>query len=252
MDGILTTRTVRGIPARMLQGGQGPRVLFLHGAAGLSGWPEFFQHLARGHETWFPEHPGFGLTPESPDIGSTADLAAYYRDFLRASGPCHVIGSSFGGWLAAELATLDPEHVRSLTLIGPAGLRPRVASAPPASEEAFVRKLYFDQGVADRVLAEPMDDAQRALQKRNRAATARLGGSFHNPRLETALAGLDIPALVLWGDHDQLVPAEQASLWQASLRHAEMTIFTDCGHLPHFEQPQAVAQRILDFLRQQA
>lgn len=115
-----------------------------------------------------------------------------------------------------------------------------------------MRKLYFDQGVADRVLAEPMDDAQSALQKRNRAATGRLGGSFHNPRLETALAGLDIPALVLWGDHDQLVPAEQAALWQSSLRHAEMTIFTDCGHLPHFEQPQAVAQRILDFLRQQA
>lgn len=252
MDAVLTSLPVRGASVRLLRGGAGPRIVFLHGAAGLSGWPEFFQVLAGTHEVWFPEHPGFGLTPELASIGSTAELAAYYRDFLREAGlsGCHVIGSSFGGWLAAELALLEGVDIRSLTLIGPAGLRPRVASAPPANEEAFVRKLYFDQAVAEKVLAEPMDEQAVALQKRNRAMTGKLGGAFHNPGLEQALRQLEVPGLVLWGHHDQLVPVEQAAQWQGCLRNSEMTIFSQCGHLPHFEQPRVVAQRIQAFLAQ--
>ncbi|QUN32555.1 alpha/beta fold hydrolase (plasmid) [Cupriavidus sp. KK10] len=246
----MTELTVRGIRTRMLRGGAGPRVLFLHGAAGLSGWSEFFQLLASRYEIWFPEHPGFGLTEESSAITNITELAGYYRHFIEGTGvgPCHVIGSSFGGWLAAELATLEDVALRSLTLIGPAGLRARVAGARPATEEAFVRKLYYDQTVADRVLATPMDEEQRRLQTVNRNAAARLGGSFHNPDLEPALTTINAPALVLWGDQDQLVPADQAPLWHGCLRRSELTVFANCGHLPHFEQPATVDRRIQDFL----
>jgi pimeloyl-ACP methyl ester carboxylesterase len=250
LDAVLTELSVQGIPTRMLRGGSGPRVLFLHGAAGLTGWSEFFRLLSRTHEIWFPEHPGFGLTPASPAIATTAELAAYYREFVREArlGEFHLIGSSFGGWLGAELAILDDVPLRSMTLIGPAGLRPRLATTPPANEEEFVRRLYWDQTVADRVLAEPLDEDERQVQKRNRSATGRLGGSFHNPELEPALRRATTPALVLWGEYDQLVPAEQAQLWHSCLHRSELSVFPRCGHLPHFEQPATVASRVEEFL----
>jgi pimeloyl-ACP methyl ester carboxylesterase len=244
---------LRGVQTRLLRQGQGPRVLFLHGAGGMNGWPEFFQRLAEDHEVWFPEHPGFGLSDEDPAIQTVRDLAAYYVDYIAQAGigPVHLVGSSFGGWLAAELAVLSPASVASLTLIGPAGLRPRVAcapGAPPPTLEQFTRKLYFDQSIADALLAQPPDETLQRIQARNRAAATRIGGSFHNPALEAALGAVPVPALVVWGEHDQFVPVAQAQEWRQALRDAQAWVLPRCGHLPQLEKPRELAARLKDFL----
>jgi pimeloyl-ACP methyl ester carboxylesterase len=219
-------------------------VLFLHGAGGMNGWPEFFESLAQDHEVWFPEHPGFGLSSEDPAIATVRDLAAYYVDYIAqaGTGPVHVIGSSFGGWLAAELAVLSPASVASLTLIGPAGLRPRVASAPGAPPPTL------EQSIADALLAQAPDETLQGIQARNRAAAARIGGSFHNPALEAALGEVAVPALVVWGEHDQFVPVAQAQDWRQALRDAEAWVLPRCGHLPQLEKPRELAARLKAFL----
>jgi pimeloyl-ACP methyl ester carboxylesterase len=244
---------VRGLHTRLLQQGQGPRVLFLHGAGGMNGWPEFFGLLARQHDVWFPEHPGFGLSDEDPSIQNVQDLARYYGEYIAQTGqgPVHLIGSSFGGWLSAELAVMHPELVASLTLIGPAGLRPRVAGAPgaaPPTLEQFTRKLYHDQSIADALLATPPDEELQRIQARNRSAVARIGGSFHNPGLQAALQGLDMPALISWGEQDQFVPVGQAEDWQQALRGSQVGVLPQCGHLPQLEKPQELAARVLEFI----
>jgi pimeloyl-ACP methyl ester carboxylesterase len=247
------TLLVRGIRTRLLKDGQGTPVLFLHGAGGMNGWPEFFGLLARRHEVLFPEHPGFGASEGSDSINTVLDLAMYYQEFLHVQGltAAHVIGSSFGGWLAAELALIAGASIKSLTLIGPAALRPRaapVAGALPPTEEQFTRKLYFDQAIADRLLAQPADEELRRLQVRNRATAARLGGAFHNPELESKLAAIEVPALIVWGDDDKLVSVANAPLWSAAFPLAETCIVPQCGHLPHLEKPGYLAGRVGSFL----
>lgn len=245
---------VDGVRTRMLRGGQGERLLFLHGAAGLTGWPSFFETLSQHYDVWFPEHPGFGQSEAPDSLSSIAALARYYRRFIddMGVGPCHLVGSSLGGWLAAEVAVLGDVPLRSLTLVGPAGLRPRAtppADVPAPTAEDLTRRLFFNQAIAERLLAQPSTEAQQQAQARNRATVARLGGSFYNPQLEAALARVDVPALVLWGEQDRVVPVAQAALWAGALPRASTCIVPACGHLPHLEKPAEGAEALLGFLR---
>jgi pimeloyl-ACP methyl ester carboxylesterase len=248
--------TIDDVRARMLRGGQGDTLLFLHGAAGLTGWPAFYEALSQDYDLMVPEHPGFGTSDDSPEIQDMAGLAGYYLRFIEVMGlqRVHLIGSSLGGWLAAELAIRAPQAWRSLTLIGPAGLRPRVGpppGAPAPTAEDNTRRLFFNQAIPDRMLAQAPTPEQQRLQARNRAAVARLAGNFHNPGLEPALARLQLPGLVVWGAQDRVVPVEQAALWGQALGGAEVCVVPECGHLPHLERPDVAAAQVGRFLAAQ-
>ncbi|HEX6454232.1 MAG TPA: alpha/beta fold hydrolase [Trebonia sp.] len=78
-------------------------MLFLHAAGGAGTWSEFHALLARRFEIIAPDHPGFGKSDEFPDAEGVDDLVYHYLDVLDALelGPAHVVGASFGGWIAA-------------------------------------------------------------------------------------------------------------------------------------------------------
>src|SRR5690242_20617072 len=108
---------VRDVGVRMWRDGQGASLIYLHGAAGLTGWMPFFARLAERFEVVVPEHPGFG-TSDNPDwIRNIADMAMYYLDFLDGLNAerVHLVGHSLGGWIAAELAVRNCSRLKSLT-----------------------------------------------------------------------------------------------------------------------------------------
>ena len=89
----------------LLRGGTGEPVLFLHAAGGAGSWLPFHEMLAaRGFEVIAPDHPGFGKSDEFPEVEAIDDLVFHYLDVLDALGldRPHVVGASFGGWIAAE------------------------------------------------------------------------------------------------------------------------------------------------------
>ncbi len=118
------------------EGGAGAPVLLLHGGAGPASIPDAFCRLARTHHVFAPFHPGWAGTPRPDRLGDVPALAATYADLLDRLGldDVLVVGSSFGGWVAAELALLDPANPTSgrrrvgrLVLLD-AGLRQRLAA----------------------------------------------------------------------------------------------------------------------------
>ena len=237
-----------GQRSRLLSAGEGNALLFLHGAGGVHGWIPFLAELERDFHVLHPEHPGFGLSPEDGTLSTVADLADHYAEFIRTLqlSDIHLVGSSFGGWLAAELALRVPERLRSLTLMAPVGIvaRPQATAAPQPGEEAYWRRLFASVQAADAMIAS-LDAARRAQNARSRQAAARLAGpQFHDARLAARLTEIALPTLLLWGDRDLLAPVSQASLWLDRLPDARLECIARCGHLPHFELPLEAAAQI--------
>jgi pimeloyl-ACP methyl ester carboxylesterase len=246
---------VSGVAVTLRRAGRGPRLLFLHGAGGVPQWLPFFDNLAERHELLVPEHPGFGGSDDPAWIRSMADLALFYLDLVEAAGldRVHLIGHSLGGWLAAEMLIRDRSRFASLVQLAPAGIR--VKGVPCGDNfiwgpEEAVRNLYHDQAVADRILALTPDAAQMDVLLRNRFTVAKLGWQprWFDPDLEKWLHRIKLPALVVWGDDDKIMPPAYAALWRERLPQARLVIVERCGHLPHVEQAALAARHVCAFL----
>jgi pimeloyl-ACP methyl ester carboxylesterase len=180
----------------------------------------------------------------------------FYLDLIDQLGlqDIDLVGNSLGGWLAAEIAVRNLSRIRSVSLIAPAGIRVR---GMPCGDnfiwgpEEQVRNLFHDQAFADRVLGQTLDEAQMTIQLRNRFAATRFGWQprWFNPDLEKWLHRIKVPAHVIWGDDDRLLPSGWAPHWKSCLPSATLTMIPRCGHLPHVEHADQTARAVIDFLK---
>ena len=101
--------TVAGCKTRLMRGGSGEPLLFLHGARGASAWLPFWETLSKRFDVIVPEHPGFGGSDMPDWLDNTGDLAYFYLDLIEALELTQVnlAGVSLGGWIAAEIAVRD-------------------------------------------------------------------------------------------------------------------------------------------------
>ena len=123
-DHTIATLAVRGCNIKLMRGGSGAPLLFLHGASGAGAWLPVMASLATKYDVIVPEHPGFGDS-DTPDwLDTIHDLAYFYLDFLAQLEleQVHLVGVSLGGWIAAELAVRDTRRLASLTLVDAAGI----------------------------------------------------------------------------------------------------------------------------------
>jgi pimeloyl-ACP methyl ester carboxylesterase len=255
MPAKLTELKVRDVTIKLHRVGRGPTVLFLHGADGVPQWLPFFDALAERYELLVPEHPGFGGSDDPAWIRSMPDLAMFYLDLVEEArlDRIHLIGNSLGGWLAAEILIRDRSRFKSLVQLAPAGIRVKGVPCGDnfiwAPEEA-VRNLYHDQSFADRILALRPSEAQMDVMLRNRFTVAKLGWQprWFNPDLEKWLHRIKLPALIVWGDDDKIMPSAFAALWHERLPDARLVMVHECGHLPHVEHAELVARRVQEFL----
>ena len=255
MPAQLTELTVRDVKVRLHRAGQGPTVLFLHGAGGVPQWLPFFDALAERYEVLVPEHPGFGGSDDPAWITSMPDLAMFYLDLIEEAGldGIHLIGNSLGGWLAAEILIRDRARFRSLVQLAPAGIRVKGVQGSDgfiSGPEERVRNLFHDQSFADRLLVLTPSEEQMDVMLKNRFTSAKFGWQprSYNPDLEKWLHRIKLPALILWGDDDRIMPPAYAALWRQRLPDARLVTIEGCGHLPHVEQAGVVAGQVLDFL----
>lgn len=252
------TVVVDGIRIHVLSAGGGFPLVYLHGAGDLGGWLPALGGLAGSFRVVRPDHPGYNGSDDAPGVGSVADLADRYVPILDALGVdrCHLVGTSLGGWLAAELALRIPARVERLVLVDPAGL-PAAIPAPSMFEVSPDVLIELTCGDAESLAAgRARDAAVRAdavllgRRGRNGATTARLAGEpyLHDPGLAARLPGLRTPTLLVWGALDGLCPVETAARWTALLPDARLHVVDGAGHLPLVDRPAEFVDVVRDFL----
>jgi pimeloyl-ACP methyl ester carboxylesterase len=245
---------VRGTGITLKRGGEGRKLLYLHGANGAAGVRPFMEMLAKSYEVLVPEHPGFGGSDEPEWLDTIHDLAYFYLDFLEKFDlrGVHLVGSSLGGWLALEIAVRDATRLRALTVVGPLGIYvPNVKRGDIFlwSPEERVRNLFYDQKLADQMLAQPASPAQAELEVKNLYTMARLAWEprMFDPHLTKWLHRIKVPAQIIWGDSDKVLPVAYAAEFQKLIPGARVDIVKQCGHLPHTEKPEEFARLVKDF-----
>jgi pimeloyl-ACP methyl ester carboxylesterase len=249
----------RGATIRYRRFGQGPALLFLRSEDSLADAPAFIDALARDFDVIIPDHPGFRAS-DTPDwLKGIGDAAYCYLDFLEELDldRVHLVGASLGGWIAAEVAVRTCEHIATLNLIAPLGVRRKGVPFGDIfmwTPEENLRHRLFDQALAEQFLAEARAQSQEAATAylKDRYATARLcwHPRFHNPELERWLPRIVRPLNLIWGDSDKVVPVGIAGTWQQALPQARLSVIERSGHLPQLEQPQATADKIRSFIKE--
>ena len=249
--------SVRGTLVQMLQEGSGPPLVFLHGAGGAGRWLAFQERLAKDFSVYFPSHPGHGGSPAAEWIEHISDLAFHYLDLLDELDleRVHLVGASFGGWIAAEIATMASHRLASLVLIDPVGIRVDGWIYPFlfGMDIPEIVTTIFQNPMAALALAPPDQSVETlALQYRQGAALARVSWNpyLYNPLLRRRLGRISAPTLLCWGAHDKLAPlAPCGETWAREIAGARLRVFDESGHVPHLEEPDAVAEAIGEFCR---
>ena len=250
-----TMLRVAGCSVSVKRAGQGPPLLFLHGGGGAARWLPFMGGLAERFDVIVPEHPGFGRSETPEWLDTIGDLAFFYLDFIRELGleRVHLVGSSMGGWIAAELAVRSTRDLASLTLSAPVGIR--VKGVPMAdiflmSYEQLTRNLFVDPTFADVVLMLPVTEEEQDQRLKNALAVAKLGWQprLYNPHLAKWLHRIDVPTLICWGDGDEIVPPAYGPAFRDLIPGSRLQVFERCGHLPHAECGNDFVRRLTSFI----
>ena len=248
-----------GLRIQLRRGGSGAPLLILHGELGVPGWLSAYAQLAQDFTVYVPSLPGFGQSARPDWILSVRDLAAWVTWFVRDLGlpqPLPVIGSSLGGWVAAEIATINPGLFTRMVLVGAAGLKPDEGHVwdyfMHSSKEAFAQ-AFFDPASAPeyaRYYGEGWTQEDELQAEWNREMAARLIWKpyMRSHTLAALLGGVTTPTLVVWGREDAIIPLSVCERYVRAIPGATARVLDRCGHLPEMEQPDAFVRAVRGFL----
>jgi len=188
-------------------------------------------------------------------------------DALRFIRPVNLIGLSMGGLIASAFTVRHPERVSKLVLIDPAGAK-SIALTPmlKATQIPFVAEAVLGlvgSGALVKSIAKDIFDprlvehfqAQYAVQMQYKGFKRALLSTIRNGLLEAfvdvyaALGKLDKPTLLFWGRNDNTVPFAHSQILRTAMPDVQFHIIEDCGHIPHYEKPNAVNPILFNFLR---
>jgi pimeloyl-ACP methyl ester carboxylesterase len=247
---------VAGIALETELAGSGPPLLFLHGGDYVAQNRAFLDRLAGRFRVVMPRHPGFGTTPRPSWFRSVNDIAYLYLDLLDRLDLREVllVGSSFGGWIALEMAVRSDARLGRLVLIDSLGVKfggreeRDIADVYALPADEVLRGTFVDpaRSVPDYAA---LDDAAALAIARDREAAALYGWKpyMHNPALVHWLHRATKPALVLWGEHDGIVAPAYGEKLAAALPDARLERIGGAAHYPQIERPEEVAQAIERF-----
>jgi pimeloyl-ACP methyl ester carboxylesterase len=259
----LKTIALRGgdFTVKYYQEGRGEPLVFIHGAGGLPAFSPELEQLSKRFSVTAPLLPAFGSTGEEhlhEDVQKLVFWGWDLLDALKIDRPI-LVGHSFGGMMAAEMAATEPGRVQKLVLVAPAGLyleaHPMLdifACAP----DKLMRAAFHDPDseVAKAFMAPPATPEATTEAIVARAKALAMAGRFLWPNgdrgLSERLYRIKAPTLLLWGESDGIVPPEHADAFKRGMTGASTVKIHKIGatgHVPFAEQPEASLKAITDF-----
>lgn len=268
---------VGGLSTHYLTAGHGAPILLLHGdGESAMDWCRAIPAFARSHRVLAPSLPGHGSSARWDGDHSPEFFAEFVRDFLAAVGAAEgitVVGNSLGGAIAVRYALEHSDRVRALILVDSLGLGREINRLPalqviPGLGELSVAlsRTRRGAGAYARMRAHfAFADARRApsdwLAEQRRLARVRgvldtslaakrkvIGVRGQKALVLDALPRLTMPALVLWGEGDRLLPPAHAYAATERLPRGTHNVIAGAGHLPQLEQPERFVDAVVSFL----
>ena len=234
--------------------GSGRPVLVLHGGGGPDTVRPIAAHLAATCRVLVPTLPGWNEAPRPEAMTTMGDYAQAYLDHLAGLGLRDVvaIGSSLGGWIAAEMAAHDTSGVLgAVVLVDAAGIT--VEGEPITDFFALTPREVAERSWhdAERYFVDPagFPPERASMQRVNMETMARVARDMNNPELRGALGAVTIPALVIWGDSDGIFTPGYGRAYAQSFGNGRFALVADAGHLPQLEQPEQTLALIDDLLQ---
>ena len=250
------TITIAGSGLHVARAGAGAPLLVLHHDIGSPERLPFYDALARDFTVLVPSHPGYDKSERPSWMRNVRDIGAVYQALIAEKRLTDVtlVGLGFGGWIAAEMASLAPRAFRRLVLVGAMGIKPErgdIADQALVSYIDYVKMGFADLAAYARVYgAEPPTETLEQWDL-NREMTFRIAWKpyMYNASLPHLLGGVAAPALVVWGREDRIVPLECGERYAKALPQARLHVLEGAGHFVEMERPDELAQLISAFAR---
>jgi pimeloyl-ACP methyl ester carboxylesterase len=259
MDWTSETFSIAGSSMHVARAGSGPPLVVLQHDTGTPEGLPFYDALARDFTVLRPAHLGYDQSERPGWMRNVRDMAVVYQALLarhevtRDRRDVSVVGLGFGGWIAAEMATMAPRALRRLVLVGAMGIKPErgeIADQALLSYIDYVRLGFADPRVFERIFgAEPPTPTLEQWDL-NREMTFRIAWKpyMYNPSLPHLLGGVATPTLVVWGRDDRIVPFECGERFAKALPQARLQIVEGAGHYVEMEQPEQLAKLVRAFV----
>jgi pimeloyl-ACP methyl ester carboxylesterase len=251
--------SVGGLDLELVRRGAGRPLLLLHGFQNVDPQARFLDLLGAHAEILAPSHPGFGSSPRPPEFETVYDLVHLYLEILETLPYEKVVlmGFSFGGWLAAEVAVKCAHRIDRLVLVDALGIKisdretPDILDVFNTSPQEVQRRSWHDPGkwAPD---YNAMSDEALVVRARNWEALCLYGWHpyMYNPQLTRWLRRITLPTLLLWGASDGIVKPFYGRAYSSLIPGARFELIEGAGHHPEVEQPEAFVERVAAFLEQ--
>ena len=233
----------------IIRGGSGAPLVWVHGLAGLAIGEPLLTELEKDHNIVAPMMPGRKDLDEIEDMRDIRDVALYYDNLLDQLNveSATLVGHSFGGMLASEMAALAPKRYKSLTLISSLGLWNDAAPITDifARPYAEIDRLLW-KGAANPPLPTPANDesVEAMVEMINGLGSmAKFIWPLPDKGLRQRLYRLSMPTLIVFGASDAVIPALYADEFAKAIPGAQKLVLKG-SHMIPFEQPSEIAAAI--------
>jgi len=230
--------------------GDGSPLIFLHGEEGPRAPAPHLALLAANLRVLAPSLPGIGRSTRPDWVETVLTMAKYLLHAADMLGlkQFGLAGASLGGWIAAEMATMAPERLSRLFLIGSQGVKTGHLGVPDLFTTPYRRYLELSTGGSSspaftNVFGTAPSDHELDIDLETLELAARLGFKpyMHDRALLPALRRVTTPTTLIWGERDPITPIVIAEQLKSALPRATLSIVPGAGHYVHVEQPDAVA-----------
>lgn len=257
---IETVSVRENIIAKVLVKGEGQPVVFLHGAGG-NNWDPYLEELSKHFKVYAPFIPGTGGSTGNEELRGWWELVLYYDELFDALGleRVDVIGHSFGGMLASEIASTHSKRVKNLVLICPAGLW--IDETPVLDVFSYVNtpdvlleKMFVDvnSNAAKAFSTLPEDPEERIEAIVQNLTSLAEAGRYMWPIPDKGLSRrihrLTANTCIIWGDKDAIIPVDYAYEFHRKIPGSKVTIIENTSHYPQAEKLEDVLNTTIDFL----
>ncbi|TDB53046.1 alpha/beta hydrolase [Photorhabdus luminescens subsp. mexicana] len=260
---------VKGIKTRVLEAGNGPILIFLHGIAGhLEAYMRNILPHAAHFRVLAIDMLGHGFTDKPVRSYEIIDYVEHLRDLIETLNlkKIHLSGESLGGWVAARFAAKYPQYIHRLVLNTAGGmiadpnvmerLRTLSLNAVKNPDREATRKRLEFLMEDPTIVTEDLVEARFAIYRQPGMLSAMenimclqdMDTRLRNLLTEDELAKIQAETLVLWTTHDPTAAVSVGQRLAGLIKNSRFVVMEKCGHWPQYEDPDTFNRLHIDFL----